>query len=183
VARIRATPLVALDSGGHAIPYTPPLPHPLANVQTWQRPRAGAPNPSHTATHPLAGPCEIAQHGLPALEPQWGHVLTRIAPVAEAEGELFLSCVDTEFFLHGWPLQSAILLDAHQPGATLGALPGAVAVPGHPGVVEVPLGRFPGDIAAKRVGNAWLVVQGGQSSAQRLRVLAALRIARLVLSG
>ncbi len=181
--RIRATPLVALDSGGRAIPYTPPHPNPLANVRTWQRPRPGAADPSHAATHPLPGPCEISWHGLSALEPQWGHVLERIAPVAEAEGELFLSCVDTEFFLHGWPLQSAILLDAHRPGATLDALPGAVAVPDRPGVVEVPLGQFPGDIAAKRVGNAWLVVEGGQSGAQRLRVLAALRIARLALPG
>jgi hypothetical protein len=84
-------------------------------------------------------------------------------------------------FLRGWPLEAAILLDAHRPGQTLGPIPDASAVPGHPGVVNVVLGSLPGDLTARRVGNAWLVVEGGASLAQRLEVLGALRIARLAL--
>jgi hypothetical protein len=179
---VRATPLIPLDREGHAIAYTPPRPQRTARrIGAWQVAHPGEHHPGAAATHPLPGACEIAQDGLPGLRAQWGHVLARIEPVTDAEGELFLSCVDTEYFLHGWPLDSAILLDARRPGLTLGPLPGASPVAGHPGVVNVALGSLPGDLTARRVGNAWLVVESGASLAQRLRVLDALRIAKLSL--
>jgi hypothetical protein len=123
----------------------------------------------------------VAAHGLPGLQAQWGHVLATIRPVTNAEGQLFLSCVDTEYFLHGWPLDTAILLDARRPGQTLGAIPGAIPLAGHPGFVNLVLGSGPGSLTAQRIGNAWLVVAGGASVTQRLEVLGALRIAKLVL--
>jgi hypothetical protein len=179
---VRATPLIALERDGREIAYTPPHPEKLARrIAAWQVPRPGERHPRASATHPLPGACEIAARGLPGLQPQWGHVLAAIEPVASAEGELFLSCVDTEYFLHGWPLDTAILLDAHRPGQTLGPIPGASPVAGHAGVVNVVLGSLPGDLTARRVGNAWLVVEGGASLAQRLQVLGALRIAKLAL--
>ena len=178
---IRATPLFALDQDRHPIPYTPPGAHGARRrVSAWQLGPAGR-HPGAAASHPLPGACEIAQSGLPGLQPEWGHVLSAIGPVPGAEGELFLSCVDTEYFLHGWPLDSAVLLDAYEPGRALGPIPGADPVPGHPGVVNVVLGALPGDLTARRVGNAWLAVQGGASLAQRLRVLGALRISKLEL--
>lgn len=129
--------------------------------------------------HLLAGACELAQDGLPVLRAQWGNVVSRIPAIAGVQGEAFLSCIDTEYYLHGWPLEAALLLDACPPGLTLGTLPGARPVPAHPGEVNLALGRFPGDISAKKLGHAWLVVQGGESRTQRLQVLAALRIQRL----
>jgi hypothetical protein len=179
---IRATPLVALAGDGRELAYTPPHPEKSDLVpRAWQIARPGERHPGASATHPLPGACLLAAHGLHGLRPQWGHVLAAIRPVTDAEGELFLSCVDTEYFLHGWPLDTAILLDARRPGQTLGPLPGAVPVAGRPGFVNLVLGSGPGSMTARRTGNAWLVVAGGASLAQRLEVLGALRIAKLAL--
>ena len=146
----------------------------------------------HAPTRPRPGVCELAQHGLPALHAQFGHTIAWIAPVPDALGEVFLSCVDTEYWMDGWPLQAAVLLDGHRPGQVLGPIPGARPVPGQPDMVNLPLGRVPLNydtpisadspqfsLTAKRVGNAWLVVQGGSGLAQRVQVLNALRISKL----
>jgi len=47
-----------------------------------------------------------------------------ITPVSHAVGEVFLSCVDTEYYLRGSPLDAAALLDGRQPGQVLGPIPG-----------------------------------------------------------
>jgi hypothetical protein len=146
----------------------------------------------HAPTRPRPGVCELAQHGLPALHVQFGHTIAWIAPVPDALGEVFLSCVDAEYYMDGWPLQAAVLLDGHRPGRVLGPIPGARPVPGQPDMVNLPLGRVPLNydtpisadspqlsLTAKRVGNAWLVVQGGYGLAQRVQVLNALRITKL----
>jgi hypothetical protein len=146
----------------------------------------------HAPTHPRTGVCGLAQHGLPALHAQFGHTIAGIAPVPDALGEVFLSCVDTEYWMDGSPLQAAVLLDGHRPGQVLGPIPGARPVSGHPDMVNLPLGRVPltydtpisadspqFSLTAKRVGNAWLVVQGGSGLAQRVQVLDALRIKKL----
>ena len=86
-----------------------------------------------------------------------------------------MSCVDTEYYLHGWGLGAGVLLDARRPGRVLGQIPGGQPVAGHPGTVNVPNGG----LTARRVANAWLVVQGGSGLAQRLQTLSALRIAKL----
>ena len=146
----------------------------------------------HAPTRPRPGVCELVQHGLPALHAQFGHTIAWIAPDPDALGEVFLSCVDTEYWMNGWPLQAAVLLDGHRPGRVLGPIPGARPVPGQPDMVNLPLGRVPLNydtpisadspqlsLTAKRVGNAWLVVQGGSGLAQRVQVLSALRITKL----
>jgi len=146
----------------------------------------------HAPTRPRPGVCELAQHGLPALHVQFGHTIAWIAPVPDALGEVFLSCVDTEYWMDGWPLQAAVLLDGHRPGQVLGPIPGARPIPGQPDMVNLPLGRVSLNydtpisadspqfsLTAKRVGNAWLVVQGGSGLAQRVHVLNALRITKL----
>jgi hypothetical protein len=98
--------------------------------------------------------------------------------VKDALGEVFLSCVNTEYYLHGWPLQVAVLLDGRRPGQTLGPIPGARPIPGDPNMVDLAAGQTPA-LTAKRVGNAWLVAEGGSGLAQRIAVLNALRIRRL----
>jgi hypothetical protein len=110
-------------------------------------------------------------------------VLAQIEPVADAEGELFLSCVDTEFYLHGWPLDAAVLLNAEHPGRSPGQIPSATPLAGHPDELDAELGNSSVSLTARRVGAAWLVVAGGRNLAQRLRVLDALRISRLALPG
>ncbi len=181
---VSTTALQPLDGQGHLIPITSPAQRPLGpSMRAWQVRTPGQSHPGAAADHPLPGACELGEHGLDGLTPQWGHVLAAIAPIADAEGELFLSCVDTEYFLHGWGLDAAILIDARRPGQVLGAIPGAVAVAGHPDVVNVALSDSPrGDLSARRIGDAWLVVQGGRDLDQRLEVLGALRITKLSLA-
>jgi hypothetical protein len=124
---------------------------------------------------PPPGPCSLSAHGLPSLEPQWGHVAAAIRPYpAKIIGRAFFSCVDTEYYLHGWPLETAILLDAQHPGSTPAPIPGMKPVPTAPGLFAAP-GDPHGEITAARRGNAWLVVAGGSGPAQRITVLRHLR--------
>jgi hypothetical protein len=129
-------------------------------IHWWERP------------HPLApGPCQIRAHGLPALQPQWGHVASSIRPYrAQIIGRAFFSCIDTEYYLHNWPIETAILLDAEHPGRAPAAIPGMRAIRGTPGLFDAP-GDWHGEITALRHGNAWLVVAGGSGLYQRLQVI------------
>ena len=106
---------------------------------------------------------------------QWSHLAAPIRPFPEQlVGRAFLSCVDVEYYLHGWPLDAAVLLDAAQPGSLPAAIPGLAPVPGHRGYVNGP-GDFKGEVTATRRGSAWLVVAGGEGLAQRLRLLSHLK--------
>lgn len=180
----RSLRLFALDAAGHVIALKL-APGYEQRVRFWQAPSAITPSIHepryHGATRPLPGGCELGQHGLPGLTPEWGHVIRRIVPVSGSQGEVFLSCVDTEYYFHGWPLEVAVLLDAANPGQTLGAIPGATPVPGDPNTVNLVAGQFPGSITARQIGMAWLAVEGGASLTQRLRVLGALEIKKLEL--
>jgi hypothetical protein len=174
--------VLPLDEHGKVIPAHPTIPStPFAYF--WQAPSAVTPNnqqaPYHGPTHPLPGVCELRQHGLPALRAEWGHAIHEISPATGSVGQLFLSCVDTEYYLQGWPLMVGVLLDARHPGQLLGAIPGAIPVPGRPDTVDF----NGGSLTAHRFRNAWLVVRGGSGLSQRLQVLGALRISRLDLSG
>ncbi len=182
--RVRAAALVPLDASGRVIRTGPMSGDEMPSVSTafWQAPAATpkSPGSGHNGGHTVPGPaaCELGQSGLPGLTPVWGHTVARVSPVTAAQGELLLSCVDTHYDLHGWPLTAAVLVNAQHPGATPGPLPGATPVPHAAGMVDVPGARLSG----RRVGSAWLVVSGGSGTAQRLRVLAALRISHLDLT-
>jgi len=99
-----------------------------------------------------------------------------VQPVANATGELLLSCNDTEYnFDHG-PLTVTILVNAQHPGAAPGPIPGTTPVVDHPGIVA-------GDgEAARRIANAWLLVNGGRDLHDQLEILHALTIAKLALA-
>ena len=132
----------------------------LSPVRWWQKPQ------------PLpAGPCQLRAHGITGLEPEWGHVAVAIRPYpGRIMGRAFFSCIDSEYYLHGWPLETAILLDAQHPGRTPAAIPGMHPLPGAPGTFAAP-GDWHGELVATRRGGAWLVVAGGSGTAQRLDVL------------
>jgi hypothetical protein len=176
--RVATVAVLPLTRAGTVIPTRVPYQN-GSFPYFWQAPSAVTPNnqqpPWHGPTRPLPGMCELAQHGLPGLTPEWGHAIKRILPARDAVGELFVSCIDTHYYLHGWPLTASVLLDARRPGSIPGAIPGAVTVAGYPRTVDVPRGR----LSARRVGNAWLVVDGGSGLVQRLEVLRALTISRL----
>jgi hypothetical protein len=177
--RIPAAALVPLDAAGRVIPATSPNLNAFPSTAFWQAPGAVTRTihepPYHGPTHPGPGACELGETGLPGLTPEWGHTLARITPVTGAQGELLLSCIDTHYYLHGWPLTAAVLLNAQHPGAPPGPLPGATPVPGATEMADFPAAGLSG----RRIGDAWLVVSGGSGTAQRLHVLAALRITKL----
>ncbi len=132
----------------------------ISRVRWWQKPQPLPP-----------GPCQLRSDGLAGLEPQWGHVAVDIRPYpGRIMGRAFFSCIDSEYYLHGWPLETAVLLDAQHPGRTPAAIPGMHRLPGAPGTVAAP-GDWHGELVASRRGNSWLVVAGGSGTAQRLDVL------------
>jgi hypothetical protein len=178
---LRAIPTLAvipLDRSGQPIPTRPANPR-GSFPAFWQAPSAVTPNihepPYHGPTRPRPGVCEVGQDGLAALRPEWGHTVQTISPAIDSTGELFLSCLDTEYYLRGWPLDIGVLLDARRPGRALGAIPGAKPVAGDPDLVNFDAGQ----LSARRQGEAWLVVEGGSGAAQRFQVLRALSITKV----
>jgi len=189
----RSGRVIATEPKPNVAPWYEPLPStwmaPDASTRWWPLPGGSMPYHGrgyHQPAHPGPGVCELSQHGLPALHAQFGETIAWITPVKDALGEVFLSCIDAEYYLHGWPIEAAVLLDGRQPGQVPGPIPGARPVPGQPGIVDLPTGHFPSSlfsrnfgVTAKRVGDAWLVAQGGYDLAQRVQVLNALRISKL----
>jgi hypothetical protein len=113
------------------------------------------------------GVCEIAVHGLPELTAQWGHVVTAVEPRSGIVGPAPTSCVDTEYYLGKTPFDAAILLNASTPGKSLALAMDATPIAGHPHLLDIA-----GGMTARSVGDAWLVVEGGDSQVQRILVLA-----------
>lgn len=160
-----APAVLALGADSEPIGYMPqPEGTPGAGVRWWQKPQPLPP-----------GPCQLDARGLPGLEPEWGHVAVAIRPYPrKIIGRAFFSCIDSEYYLHNWPLETAILLDAQHPGRTPAPIPGMKPIPGAPGVFSAP-GDWHGELAAARRANAWLLVAGGSGPTQRIQVLRHLR--------
>lgn len=147
--RVPMTPAIALDRYGHELPFKPGAGYGVFS-RWWQRPQR----------QPL-GSCQLRIHRSPGLTAQWGHVIYRIKPVRDVQGAAFLSCLSIEYYLHHWGLTVAVLLNAGHPGEPVGPLPGMQPVAANPGLLTAAHGSVFGAITARRVGDAWLVVQGG----------------------
>jgi hypothetical protein len=119
------------------------------------------------------GACRLTAAGLTRLSAQWGAVLTRISPYTGSVGRPFISCISTEFYLNNWPLLAGVLLDGGHPGTAPASLPAMSPLPGHPGIFVAPGAE--GQMAARRIPKAWLVVDGGKDLTQRLTLLQHLR--------
>ena len=155
--------LMATGANGKPLTYINPEPVAMVgvNVRWWKSP---TPIPS--------GPCQIQAHGMPALEGEWGHVASTIRPYpVQIIGRTFFSCIDTEYYLHHWPLDAAILLDAQHPGQPPAPIPNMKAIPNTPGLYSAP-GDWHEEMTAVRKEDAWLVVAGGSGLHQREEVLA-----------
>jgi hypothetical protein len=149
---------------------------------------------------PAAGRCAMSS-SLPGVRTEWGQVATQIAGDPSITSSAWLSCLHVWFAAGGASYETAILLNGKSPGATPAPLWGAVPVPGHPGVVEIPpiqrevhftarAGlRTPGPSwdqfvppgVARRVGPAWVLVTHGRSLAQRIAFLESLHVTKLPL--
>jgi len=154
-------PLLAVGARGARLGYLGEEPAgSVTQIRWWEKPQRGA-----------SGPCRIRASGLAALEPEWGHLAATIKPYPlKIIGRAFFSCADSEYYLHNWPLETAILLDAQHPGSAPAPIPGMKPMPDTAGLFSAP-GDWHGDITAVRHGDAWLLVAGGSGLAQRVQVL------------
>jgi hypothetical protein len=158
IASLPEPKLAALDASGRVIPNR--AGH---EVRTLSRS-----TPLHRSA---VGPCRLQTAGLPGLAAQWSHVAAAIRPFpGKLIGRSFFSCIDTQYYLHHWPLDAAILLDAADPGAPPAAIPGLTPVRCEHSYFNGP-GDFKGELTATRIGDAWLVVAGGSGLDQRMEVL------------
>src|SRR5262249_25777788 len=119
--------------------------------------------------------CKLVPTGVKQLSAQWGTVVTRIRGYAASVGRPFLSCISTEYYLENWPLLAALLLDGPEPGQTPAVLPAMRPLRGHPGIFVAPGSE--GQMYARRIPRAWLVVAPDGSPARALELLAHLRAA------
>lgn len=115
-----------LDASGRMIPVGKSPTFQLPNSY-WQWPQAP----------PVQGRCAISS-SLTGTHTAWGMVATKIAGDPNIATPGWLSCLDTWFSAGGTSYEAAILLDAKSPGSTPAPLWGAIPVPGHPGIVEIP---------------------------------------------
>jgi hypothetical protein len=100
-------------------------------------------------------------------------VATAIRPYSEPViGRGFLSCIDTEYYLPGRRVRTAVLLDAARPGRTApAAIPGMQPIPQAPGLYNTTGYYTLGEpMTAKREGSAWIVVAGGGRNAEAARI-------------
>jgi hypothetical protein len=125
--------------------------------------------PLEDPAHPPVTPCALRSAALAHLERIAQRVV--VGPLArdrDTNGRALLACSAAEYRLRGHRLRAGVLVDADSPRRAPVAIPGAARAAGHPGVVDAP-----GLLSARRVGRAWLVVDGADRRA-RLRLLAAL---------
>ena len=147
--------LIPLDAKGRAIPLGA-VPS-LAAVSL----RSVDPN------HPPSGPCALRSVDLPAVTRQWEVVVSHLPHFGSsvAHGALFACAHSWYLFASNAPaVSAAILLNAQDPEQTAPALPDL-----HPTAtagVFTEDGGSSGNITARRVGRAWLVVQGGTQQAR-----------------
>lgn len=122
-----------------------------------------------------AGVCSLTPAHLRGLVPRFGHVATSLLPTPGIAGGGFASCIDIEYSFARSSLDAAVLLNAAEPAAAAPAsLPNATPVRHHPGLFSAP--GWNGQILARRVGEAWLAVEGGANLRQRIDVLSHLRV-------
>jgi hypothetical protein len=108
------------------------------------------------------GACEIGPADLPGFQAQSGAVVKRLRPARGLFGEAFASCA-SEIYLSAThaSLAVAILTDAARPGSIPGPLPGMRPIADRSGTFEAD--GPGGELVARRLPGAWLVVQEGIS--------------------
>jgi hypothetical protein len=141
----------------------------LPGTKRWTRGVPGE-HPGWNARRPAHGACELRATQLPReTSARWGNVATVIRPEKGLVGQALLSCVDiTYFYLGEYALDAAVLLNASHPGAAPPPLPGMKPLAGHPGIFEAP--SSDGEMAARRIPGAWLVVEENDDIGLRVPV-------------
>ncbi len=115
-----------LDASGHPIPVGKSHTFTLPN-EYWQAPHAP----------PAEGRCAM-RSSLPGVRTDWGQVASELAPDRDITTPGWLTCMHTWYSLGGASYETALLLNAKSPGSTPAPLWGAIRLPGHPGIVQIP---------------------------------------------
>jgi hypothetical protein len=164
---------VALDAAGHRIGGPPaPGPRPHDDAVFWQAQPTRGVGPQATIHAPPAGACEINTSGLTGVDLFFGSVVQHVHGFPQLTGKTYLACAETQFGYHGG-VDAAILLDAQHPGAPPEPLPNATPVPGNTAIVNEPAADIGTGqaLTARRLGNAWLVIETGGTITHRVRML------------
>jgi hypothetical protein len=168
---------VALDRQGKPIRVTARTARLGEEPVFWQAKPAGrGSSGTRLANAPPPGACEINTSTLAGSTPEYGTVVQRIRGFPQLNSDDYLSCADTAFTYHGQAVLAAILLDAQHPGAAPAAFPDASLVSQHPrafSLTATPAGGSQ-SISARRIGDAWLVIQANGSVRERVALLAGL---------
>jgi hypothetical protein len=90
-----------------------------------------------TQAPPAAGRCAMSS-SFPGARTAWGQVATAIAPDRAIAVPGWLTCLHVWFSAGATSYETALLLNAKSPGSAPAPLWGAVPLPGHPGIVEIP---------------------------------------------
>jgi hypothetical protein len=127
--RARHTPALTetlLDGSGRAIPVGNPPTFTLPNSY-WQGDEAP----------PVRGRCAMSS-SFPGVKTQWGQVTRKIAADPSITVPAWLTCLHVWYSAGNSAFETAILLNAKSPGRAPAPLWGAIPVPGHPGIVQIP---------------------------------------------
>lgn len=154
----------ATNAAGERLPATRVRGLPLSIVEV---PTRAVPNPG--AAGPSSEVCRIRAMSLPGLLPRGGSVITTSRPYATLGGDGLLSCASSSYELEGWPILVGVLLSASHPGTTPTRWPALRPLSGHPGVFESP--GIGGEMLARQISGAWLVVAKGKGVQQRATLL------------
>ena len=118
--------------------------------------------------------CRLEKEGLPGLVFEGGGLMSEIRPHRDIRGREFVGCVHANYLLDNWPLKADVLLDAEHPGSTPAGLPLMRRLAGRPGISQGP--GAVGELVARRIPGAWILVWEGEGEDQRLRVPEHLRV-------
>ena len=158
---------VALNSSGHVIREPP-----NRGLPTITRARTRSVGPG---TLVASSPCSIHAPRIPDVTASWGVLATHVPRLGSSvSANVLFSCARSWYSIKGYTEapSAAILLSARNPRRAAPALPGLTPT-GRPGIFSED-GGADGPLLARRLGRAWLVVQGPSTSIDAM-LLGALR--------
>lgn len=115
------------------------------------------------------GVCRLHVAGTGGLVFNSGDVMMSVLPRPNVRGREFVSCSSATYNDNGWPLEVSVLLDAARPGFVPAPLPLMRPLASHSGVFHGPGAE--GEMVARRIHGAWLIVGKGRGLSQRLMLL------------
>jgi hypothetical protein len=172
------------NSGGHVLGVAVPPPFPTSHFtaldgkgEPMRQVRTPGPPlefrvPSRRLVRSEKAPlgiCSLTVRGTLEFVFGTGRVMIVVEPHRNIRGREFVDCVRKTYLVGKTSIEANVLLDAARPGATPASLPGMQLLRRHRGVFRGP--GVGGEMVARRIAGAWLVVTKGEGLDQRLTLL------------